>query len=179
MVAQVVRPLKPTGADPGSPVSVRSWSHDRADRSPTMRLPEASARDLLGANLHGVLCTVHPERGVDAVPVVYVADPDGWVAVPIDRVKPKSAGTLQRERNLERDARATLLVEHWDRDDWSQLWWVRAELRWTGADVDVHLTDRLASRLAADVTQYRDRPFDRMLLFRVVGVTGWSADDGL
>src|SRR5256885_5647014 len=50
---------------------------------------------------------------------------DGYVGVPIDRVKPKASLRLQRERNLEADPRATLLVEHWDRSDWSRLWWVR------------------------------------------------------
>ena len=97
-----------------------------------MRLTEDEARARLAAHDHGVLCTVHAERGVDAVPVVYVVDDDGYVGVPVDPVKPKASSRLQRERNLEADPRATLLVEHWDRDDWSQLWWVRAELRWQG-----------------------------------------------
>ena len=43
---------------------------------------------------------------------------DGYVGVPIDQVKPKSSSRLQRERNLEADPRAALLVEHWNRDDW-------------------------------------------------------------
>ncbi len=80
---------------------------------------------------------MHVERGVDAVPVAYVVDDDGYVGVPVDLVKPKTSLRLQRERNLEADSRATLLVEHWDADDWSQLWWVRAELRWQShADAD-------------------------------------------
>src|SRR5688572_22635122 len=95
-----------------------------------MRLAEDEARARLAAHEHGILCTVHAERGVDAVPVAYVVDEDGFVGVPVDRVKPKVSSRLQRERNLEQDPRATLLVEHWDRDDWSRLWWVRAELRW-------------------------------------------------
>src|SRR4029453_10552195 len=97
-----------------------------------MRLAEHEARARLTAHDHGILCTVHPERGVDAVPVVYAVDHD-CVGVPVDRVKPKASSRLQRERNLEADPRATLLVEHWDRDDWSQLWWVRAELRFGDA----------------------------------------------
>ena len=97
-----------------------------------MKLPEDEARTRLAAHDHGILCTVHPERGVDAVPVVYAVDDDGYVGVPVDRVKPKASTRLQRERNLETDPRGTLLVEHWDRHDWSQLWWVRAELRWQG-----------------------------------------------
>ena len=94
-----------------------------------MRLDHDSALRLLAESDHGVLSTVHPDRGVDAVPAVYVID-DGYVGVPVDRVKPKASTRLQRERNLEADPRATMLVDHWDRDDWTRLWWVRAELRW-------------------------------------------------
>ena len=92
-----------------------------------MRLAEEEALVRLAAHDHGILCTVHAERGVDAVPVAYVVDEDGYVGVPVDRVKPKASSRLQRERNLEADPRATLLVEHWDAGDWSQLWWVRAD----------------------------------------------------
>src|SRR5690606_8750369 len=101
-----------------------------AGKSPIMRLTETEARARLLGHHHGVLCTLHPQRGVDAVPVVYVAVESGYVGVPIDRVKPKSASRLQRERNLEADPRAALLVDHWVPDDWSQLWWVRAQLCW-------------------------------------------------
>jgi Pyridoxamine 5'-phosphate oxidase len=139
-----------------------------------MRLAEDEARVRLAAHDHGILCTVHAVRGVDAVPVAYVVDEDGHVGVPIDRVKPKAPSRLQRERNLEADPRATLLVEHWDRGDWSRLWWVRAELRWQGDDTTGRAAS-LAARLAARYSQYRDQPFDRVLVLRIVGVTGWAA----
>ena len=141
-----------------------------------MRLAPGDARSRLAAHDHGVLCSLHPERGVDAVPVVYVADERGHVGVPVDLVKPKASHRLQRERNLEADPRATLLVERWDRDDWTQLWWVRAELRWVPAP-DQALVDALADALARRIPQYRDRPFARVLVLRVVGVSGWSAAD--
>jgi PPOX class probable F420-dependent enzyme len=140
-----------------------------------MRLDEDEARARLAARDHGVLSTVHAERGVDAVPVVYAVDA-GFVGVPVDRVKPKSSTRLQRERNLEADPRATLLVDHWDRDDWSRLWWVRAELRFedpTGRE------EALAARLAERYSQYRDQPFARVLVLRMVAVTGWAAEGGL
>ena len=139
-----------------------------------MRLADSDARARLAAHDHGILCTVHAERGVDAVPVAYVMDEDGYVGVPVDRVKPKASLRLQRERNLEADARATLLIEHWDRDDWSTLWWVRAELRWQG-DGSPDREESLAARLAGRYPQYRDQPFAHVLVLRVVGVTGWSA----
>jgi Pyridoxamine 5'-phosphate oxidase len=139
-----------------------------------VRLAEPDALARLAAHDHGVLCTVHAERGVDAVPVVYVTDGHGYVGVPVDLVKPKASLRLQRERNLEADPRATLLIEQWDPDDWSQLWWVRAELRWQsddGAGRDESLADELAQRFV----QYRDRPFARVLVLHIVGITGWAA----
>lgn len=136
--------------------------------------PEALAR--LASHDHGVLCTVHAERGVDAVPVVYALDEDGFVGVPIDRVKPKTSPRLQRLRNLEIDPRAALLIEHWDRRDWTRLWWVRAELRWQGEDSGPERRSAdLALRLAGAFPQYRDLPFSSIVLLRVVSVTGWSA----
>jgi hypothetical protein len=138
-----------------------------------MRLAENEALARLAAFDHGVLCTVHAERGVDAVPVTYAVDEDGYVGVPVDRVKPKASLRLQRERNLAADPRATLLVEHWDRTDWSRLWWVRAELRWQG-DAAAERAADLASRLAGRYPQYRDQPFERVLVLRIVGVAGWA-----
>jgi PPOX class probable F420-dependent enzyme len=135
-----------------------------------MRLAEDEARARLAAHDHGVLGTVHAVRGVDAVPVVYAVEHD-FVGIPVDRVKPKASSRLQRERNLEADPRATLLVDHWERD-WSRLWWVRAELRFApGAGPEAALASALADRYA----QYRDRPFARVLVLRIVGLTGWAA----
>jgi PPOX class probable F420-dependent enzyme len=140
-----------------------------------MRLAQDEARARLAAHDHGVLCTVHAERGVDAVPVVYAVDGDGYVGVPVDRVKPKASSRLQRERNLEADPRAALLVDHWDRDDWSRLWWVRAELRWQD---DADRAAALAAQLAERYPQYRDQPFARVLVLRIVAVTGWAFASG-
>ena len=139
-----------------------------------MRLADHEARARLESHDHGILCTVHAERGVDAVPVAYAVDDDGYVGVPIDRVKPKASLRLQRERNLEADPRATLLIEHWDRSDWSRLWWVRAELRWQG-DTAASRAAALAARLAGRYPQYQDQPFARVLVLHIVGVAGWAA----
>jgi hypothetical protein len=141
-----------------------------------MRFTPDEARVRLATHDHGILCTVHAERGVDAVPVAYAVDENGYVGVPVDRVKPKASSRLQRERNLEADPRATLLVEQWNRDDWSQLWWVRAQLRWQGDATGREKA--LAVRLAERYPQYGDQPFSRILVLRIVGVTGWAARTG-
>jgi PPOX class probable F420-dependent enzyme len=88
-----------------------------------MRLGADDAWALLRTSSHGVLGTVHPERGVDAVPVVFAVDRP-LVLLPIDTVKAKSTTQLQRVTNLAGDDRCVLLVDHYD-DDWSKLWWVR------------------------------------------------------
>ena len=93
----------------------------------------SDARTRLERADHGVLSTLHPARGVDSVPVCFVVDGD-LIAIPIDTIKPKQSTNLGRLRNLEADPRATLLVEHWDFDDWSTLWWVRASLVLTDVD---------------------------------------------
>jgi PPOX class probable F420-dependent enzyme len=139
-----------------------------------MRLAREEASARLARHDHGILCTVHPLRGVDPVPVTFAVDADEFVGVPVDLVKPKASTRLQRERNLEADPRATLLVEHWDREDWSRLWWVRAELRWDAAPTPGREA-ALAALLARRYRQYEDEPFARVLVLRIVDLTGWSA----
>lgn len=141
-----------------------------------MKLDPDEARTRLAAEMHGVLVTLHPERGPDPQPVVYALSEDGHVGVPIDTVKPKTSSRLRREDNLEADPRGSLLVEHWETEDWSRLWWVRAQLEHL-PDPPAALTDELADRLARTVPQYADKPFHRILVCRVVAVTGWAASD--
>jgi hypothetical protein len=141
-----------------------------------MKLDPEAARARLDDHVHGVLCTLHPERGPDPQPVVYAVSGDGHVGVPIDKVKPKSRSRLQREDNLDADPRGSLLVEHWDAEDWSRLWWVRAQLEHV-PDPPATLTDELGDRLARTVPQYADQPFHRVLVCRIVKVTGWAASE--
>jgi hypothetical protein len=145
-----------------------------------VNLSPAQSHEHLAAHDHGILATLHRTRGADLVPVVYTMV-DGHVGVPVDLVKPKASTRLQRERNLEADPRATLLIDHWDRDDWSTLWWVRAQLRWVGpepsaSDASAILSARLGDQLAERHVQYRGHPFARVLVFRVEAVTGWAAE---
>ena len=142
-----------------------------------MKLSADEARARLAANVHGVMCTVHPERGPDPVPAVYAVSDDGYVGVPIDKVKPKASTRLKREDNLLADPRSALLVEHWDSDDWSRLWWVRADLEHV-EDPAPSLTEDLGARLARTVPQYADQPFHRVVVCRILAVTGWAASDG-
>lgn len=140
-----------------------------------MKLSDDDSRARLSAHDHAILCTAHADRGVDAVPVCFAVD-DGHVGVPVDLVKSKASSRLQRVRNLEADARAALLIEQWDRDDWSKLWWVRAELRWVADPGD--RDSALARCLAERYPQYRAEPFSQVLVLRIITVSGWAAGSG-
>lgn len=140
-----------------------------------MRWGSAQATARLRAASHGILATIHPQRGPDLLPVVYVTCEE-HLTIPIDKVKSKSTDKLQRETNLTRDPRAALLVEQWDDADWSRLWWVRADLVYL-VDPSPAIVDALTERLAAAVPQYGSKPFHRILVFRVTRVSGWAADE--
>jgi PPOX class probable F420-dependent enzyme len=92
-----------------------------------LELSEDDCIDRLASTGHGVLATVHRDRGVDAVPVVF-AFSRGRILVPIDTIKPKRTTDLQRTKNLRADPRCALLAEHYS-EDWEHLWWVRVHAR--------------------------------------------------
>jgi len=121
---------------------------------------------------HGVLATINGTGAPDLVPVCFSIVGDA-VAIPVDSVKPKRSTALGRIRNLERDPRATLLVERWDAGDWSRLWWVRLSLRRTEVPPDVG--ERLVAELRERYPQYAGVTFDAVLTFRIEGIGGWEA----
>ena len=143
-----------------------------------MRLAEVEARARLASHDHGILCTVHAERGVDAVPVAYAIDDEGYVGVPVDLVKPKASTRLQRERNLEADptgdaARRTL----------GQRRLVAPVVGACRVAVGGRHTRRQGGRprprAGRPVPRSTARqPFARVSVLRVVGIVGWSAGAG-
>jgi hypothetical protein len=118
------------------------------------------------------LATVHPRRGVDAVPACFVVGGD-VLAVPVDTVKEKVSTDLQRVKNLDADPRASLVCDHWDADDWSRLWWVRATLE--RVNVGSESRTVLEGDLRRKYAQYEQAVFAGLLTFRIVEITGWSA----
>ena len=162
---------------PPAPTAPEAEGAAAAVTRPAMPIDEARARLVLAD--HGVLSTVDPAEGVHAVPVCFAVVGDRLV-VPIDTVKAKrvgSAAMMRRTRNVEHDPRAVLLVEHWDRHDWQQLWWVRAQLRHRPTDeIEPAHRDALVAALRDRYPQYRGRDFAGLLVFDVVGLSGWSAE---
>jgi hypothetical protein len=124
---------------------------------------------------HGIFCTSNPQRRIDAVPVCFAIVLE-LIATPVDRVKPKVTNELGRLRNLDHDATATLLCEHWDRDDWSQLWWVRAHLvRRPDNDVSAQRREECERALREKYPQYKETDFAEVVYLDVKSLVGWSA----
>ena len=70
------------------------------------------------------LATVTPDGRPHVVPIVFALDSQ-VIYTAVDG-KPKSSARLQRLANIEANPRVSILVDHYA-DDWSQLWWVRAD----------------------------------------------------
>jgi PPOX class probable F420-dependent enzyme len=84
------------------------------------------ARALFGAARVARLATIRPDGAPHLVPVVFVLQ-DDTVWLMVDE-KPKRHRRLQRLVNVRAEPRVSLLVDLYD-EDWSRLWWVRADGR--------------------------------------------------
>jgi PPOX class probable F420-dependent enzyme len=116
------------------------------------------------------LATVDETGRPHLVPVTFDVDGD-TVAFAIDH-KPKRTTNLRRLRNISANDRVCLLVDHYD-DDWSQLWWVRADGRARIVE-EGGARERALTRLAERYSQYRDRPPQGpVVLIAVESWTGW------
>ena len=79
------------------------------------------------------LATVTADGAPHLVPVVFAVS-DDTVYTAVDG-KPKSTQHLKRLANIAADPRASLLVDHYA-DDWTTLWWIRADGRAEVTDDD-------------------------------------------
>ena len=98
----------------------------------------------------------------------HVALPESWICPSL----PKETRQLRRISNLRSDARASLVVDHRS-DDWTELWWVRADLGFLGTE---DYADGWRSRLANRYPQYREAgTVGSLLLFTIRSLSGWAA----
>ena len=138
-----------------------------------MRLDETECWNRLEDARHGVLGTLHTDRGVDLVPVVYAIDDDHTIFIPVDTVKPKSSGRLQRLVNLDTDPRCSLLVDGYD-EDWARLWWVR--INGEGVEATEDDVRRFQLVLADRYPQYADpETIPGGIVIEPTSITGWAA----
>ena len=115
------------------------------------------------------LATITPGGTPHQVPVVFAVDGD-VVYTAVD-AKPKTTRRLRRLANIQSNPRVSLLVDHYA-DDWTQLWWVRAD----GVAAIHSGGEALAAGcrlLRAKYPQYQSVPLDGPVI--AVTVDRWSS----
>ncbi|GAB2997294.1 TIGR03668 family PPOX class F420-dependent oxidoreductase [Amycolatopsis acidiphila] len=103
------------------------------------------------------------------VPVTFALD-DGAIVFAVDH-KPKRSTDLRRLRNIAANPAVSFLADGYD-EDWSRLWWVRADgtARVLGSD------PAAIEALRAKYPQYRERPPEGPVVrTEVTAWRGWSA----
>jgi PPOX class probable F420-dependent enzyme len=137
-----------------------------------MRLDPAQARSRFAAAPVLRLATAGADGRPHLVPCTFVVDDAGRIAIGIDN-KPKASARLRRLKNIGENPRVSMLVDHYA-DDWSQLWWVRAD----GTAVIERTGDEHAAHwrlLAAKYSQYGGQPQDGpVIAVTVESWSGWS-----
>lgn len=130
-------------------------------------------RERIEAARVGRLATTTPDGRPHLVPIVFAVAGDRiWTAVD---AKPKRTRSLRRLANIEADSRVSILVDHYD-EDWSQLWWVRADGHATIVPVQAAQGQRGLAALARKYAQYVDQPPPGPLIaLEVDAWTSWSA----
>lgn len=110
------------------------------------------------------------------VPIVFVLH-GSRVASAVD-AKPKRSRALRRLDNVAANPLVSLLVDHYE-NDWSQLWWVRADGVGRVLAEGSREAEEAIDLLAARHRQYRTaRPLGPVLAIDVERWTGWSAGGG-
>ncbi|WP_178359618.1 TIGR03668 family PPOX class F420-dependent oxidoreductase [Mycolicibacterium hippocampi] len=90
-------------------------------------MPDFDAATAFTGSPVAVLATTGEDGAPHLVPVVF-AMPEGRSDVLYTAVdaKPKSTRRLRRLANIAQNPAVSLLVDHYD-EDWTRLWWVRAD----------------------------------------------------
>lgn len=129
----------------------------------------AEPADLFSAAPVATLATADDQGVPHLVPVVFAVEGD-TVYTAVD-AKRKSTQRLRRLSNIAVNPRVSLLVDHYE-DDWTQLWWVRAD----GIAEVHHDGEQMAigyGLLRAKYTQYERTALDGPVV--TVAVHHWAS----
>lgn len=134
----------------------------------------AEARARFAAARVARLATADASGRPHLVPVAFaVAEDTIYSAVD---AKPKRTRALRRLANVRENPAVSLLVDHWEEDDWGALWWARADGR--GRVLD---PDDPEARRAIDLLRERyprQRGAGEVLAVEVERWSGWAAAAG-
>jgi PPOX class probable F420-dependent enzyme len=139
------------------------------------RLAAGQARRLLAAARVARLATASPDGVPHLVPVTFALDGD-TVYTAVDG-KPNATARLRRLDNIRRNPAVALLADHYA-EDWSALWWARADGAASVID-DPALIAAPARLLASRYPQYAAVALPGpVIAIRVTRWSGWAASPG-
>jgi PPOX class probable F420-dependent enzyme len=121
------------------------------------------------------LSTVNPNGTPHMVPIVFAVAPTGDRIYTAIDWKPKTTQKLQRLENIHADPAVSLIVDHYS-EDWSQLWWIRADgnarIVVAGSAEGTVGTDTLVAKYS----QYKNnRPEGPVIVIDKLSWRSWSA----
>jgi PPOX class probable F420-dependent enzyme len=136
-------------------------------------MTEEEARARVAVARVGRLATIDRNGRPHVVPICFAMADDRIVSVVDD--KPKRTTALRRLDNVRDHPDVQLVVDHYDDDDWSALWWVRISGR-------AHVLERGTAHesaidlLAEKYRHYRvHRPSGPVLVIEISTISGWEA----
>ena len=133
-----------------------------------MRHDEEWARERFAEAKVARLATVSGDGSPHLVPMVFAVDGTRLISAVDD--KPKSTTDLRRLDNIAVNPFVSVLVDHYDDANWTQLWWARAD-GWGRIYDEFDL-----SALVARYAQYREQPpAGPVIVIEVDHWSGWSA----
>ncbi len=132
------------------------------------------ARERFAVGRVARLATVDGDGAPHLVPVTFAVLADGERVVTVVDHKPKRTRALKRLANIRANPRVSLLVDLYS-DNWSALWWARAD----GVATIEEPHFNLISPLIAKYDQYGKRtPEGPVIVVTVDRWSGWSAATG-
>lgn len=137
---------------------------------------QAQARQRLAGARVARLATQGTRRPL-VVPICFALDGDTLYSVVDD--KPKATRALRRLAEVRRDPAVAVLADHWS-EDWTQLWWVRADglarVLEPGSAEDAPDRERAIALLRSRYPQYATHTLDGpVLAMEVTAWRWWSA----
>jgi PPOX class probable F420-dependent enzyme len=131
----------------------------------------AEARARFAAARVARLATADAGGRPHLVPIAFVVAGDTIYSA-VDG-KPKRSRALRRLANVRQNPSVSLLVDHWDEEDWERLWWVRAD----GVGRVLGAEEPEATRAVGLLRERypRQRDAGEVLAVEVVRWSGWAA----
>ena len=124
------------------------------------------ARERFAAARVARMATVTPDGAPHIVPICFAVE-DDTILTAVD-TKPKRTPDLKRLRNLAGNPAVSVLVDFYD-EDWTRVWWARADGTATVHDDQ----DRAVALLGARYPQFT--PAGRVIEIAVARWSGWHA----